>query len=131
MKKLIACLFVILITSCSTNDESTLDVYYDILPVESAVVPEEFQLGYVHQITLTYTLPTTCHAFNSIYATGIGTERTIAISAYASSGNGYCEPAEIEKEVTFDFKAEEPGTYIFKFWQGEEDYLIIEVPVID
>ena len=39
-------------------------------------------------------------------------------------------------EATFNFIVTSNGSYIFKFWQGvdendEDQYLIIEVPVID
>ncbi|WP_233586851.1 hypothetical protein [Formosa maritima] len=131
MKKIIACLFVFLIFSCSTNDDSTQDVYYEILPIESAVLPEEFHLGDVYEITLTYIKPSTCHAFNNIYFEQELNERTLAVVAYVTSGNGNCQPTEIEAEASFDFKAENAGPYIFKFWQGGDNYLVVVVPVVD
>ena len=131
MKKLIACLFVFLFFSCSTNDDSTQDIYYEILPVESAVLPDEFQLGEVYEITLTYIRPSTCHAFNNMYYLEELNERTVAVVAYVISGNGNCQPTDIEAEASFDLKAEDSGSYVFKFWQGGDNYLVIEVPVVD
>jgi hypothetical protein len=131
MKKVIACLFVFLIISCSTNDDSTPDIYYEILPIESAVLPDEFQLGDTYEITLTYIRPSTCYAFNSIYYLQETNKRTVAIVAYIVSGNNNCETLNEEMEASFDFKATNSGYYIFKFWQGGDNYMTVEVPVVD
>lgn len=131
MKKLIACLFVFLIISCSTSDDSSQDIYYEILPVESAVMPDEFHLGDTYEITLTYIRPTSCYAFNNIYNVQEANEHKLAIVAYLVSGNDNCETLNEEMEASFDFKATHSGSYIFKFWQGGDDYMVIEVPVID
>ena len=49
--------------------------------------------------------------------------------------NATCETLENELvENTFNFKVTSNGSYIFKFWQGEDEagedqYLTIEIPV--
>ena len=131
MKKLIACLFVFLIISCSPNDDGSQDIIYEILPVESAVLPDEFILGDVYEITLTYIKPSTCYAFNNIYYLKESNIRTIAVVTYQVSNNNYCETLNEEVETSFEFEAVESGTYIFKFWQGDDNYMVVEVPVVD
>jgi hypothetical protein len=131
MRKIIACLFVFLIFSCSTSDDGSQDVYYEILPVESAVLPDEFQLGEVYEITLTYIKPSTCHAFSNIYSLTELNVNTIAVVSYIAADNSNCQSTETEAETSFDFTVENSGSYIFKFWQGGDNYMIIEVPVVD
>ncbi|MFL0352949.1 hypothetical protein [Xanthomarina sp. GH4-25] len=131
MKKLIVYLFVCFIFSCSTNDDSSQGFYYEILPVESAILPEEFTLGDVYEITLTYIKPSTCYAFNNIYNTEDANEHKIAIVTYVSLVDNNCETLDEEVETSFSFKAENSGTYIFKFWQGDDNYMVVEVPVVD
>ena len=47
-----------------------------------------------------------------------------------------CAAADTQLQATFNFEATETGTYIFKFWQGQDDYgedsyLTVEVPVLE
>ena len=135
MKKLLICLFTLSIFSCSIGDD-TPDTHFEILPVESIVIPEEFDLGVTYEIMLTYIRPSTCHAFNDIYYVAELNERTVAIVTTVFNGGNNCEEIATELETSFNFKATSSGSYIFKFWQGEDDngedqYLTIEVPVID
>ena len=67
MKKIFFLLLIaISVTSCSVDDDVN-DFYYEILPVESVEIPEEFVLGQTYEITVTYLRPTTCHVFNNFY----------------------------------------------------------------
>ncbi|MCX7551381.1 hypothetical protein [Xanthomarina sp. F2636L] len=132
MKKFVAYyLLVSFIFSCSTSDDSAQDVYYEILPVESAIVPDQFHLGDTYEITLTYIRPSTCYAFNNIYFVQEANERTVAVVAYVVSGNNNCETLNEEMETSFNLKATQSGSYIFKFWQGGNNYMVVEVPVVD
>lgn len=132
MKKFVAyCLLVMFIFSCSNSDDTTQDVYYEILPVESATLPDQFHLGDTYEITLTYIRPSTCYAFNNIYYLKEANERTVAVVAYVVSDNNTCVTLNEEMETSFDFKATNSGSYIFKFWQGDDNYMVVEVPVIE
>ena len=135
MKKILCILLVITLYSCGLSDDS-LDQRFEIIPVESAIVPEEFILGNIYRIDLTYIRPTTCHAYNNIYFIPDGNERTIAVINTVFEGNGNCEAIDTELEASFDFKALEEGSYIFKFWkgmdvEGQDIYETIEIPVIE
>ena len=120
--------------SCSLGDDS-LDTHFEIIPVESVSMPDEFILDEIHLIELTYFRPSTCHAFNNIYYVAESNERTVAVVNIVFDSNDNCEEILIESEASFNFKPTELGPYIFKFWQGKNDdgedlYMIVEIQVI-
>jgi len=119
MKKLTVCLLFILALSCSTDDGMD-PVSFVILPVENAIVPTEFERNESYDI----------------YYTRETNERTVAIVAKYFQSNNNCVEIDEPTEASFRFKATTEDLYIFKFWQGEDEngedqYMIIEVPVID
>lgn len=135
MKKLIAICFLISFMSCSLNDEGE-SYSFEILPVEVVDIPNEFQLGETYPITVSYFRPSTCYNFKEFYYLRENNERTVAPITYVFDRND-CQTLENELvEATFNFVVTSNGSYIFKFWQGEDSegdpiYLTIEVPVID
>ncbi len=116
--------------------DDTPDYSFEVLPIESVVIPDEFTLGETYPITVAYFRPTNCHAFKEFYYLRENNERTVAPINYVLN-NDNCETIEDDLvEATFNFLVTSNGSYIFKFWQGEDDngddqYLTIEVPVID
>ena len=134
MKKLFALgLILFLFTACSNDDG--YDFYYEILPVESVDIPEEFIYGETYPITVSYLRPTTCHYFREFYYKKVFNERTVAPVTYVLEKDD-CEDFDAELvESSFNFVVTGSGPYVFKFWQGEDEqgedqYLIIEVPVV-
>ena len=135
MKKVLALLLsVMLVASCSLEDDSP-DFQFEILPVESVIMPAQFTAGVAEEISLTFIRPTGCHIFNDFYYVSDGNQRTVAV--VASVSNSSCETdINEEVEVSFDFLPQELyQSYTFRFWQGvdenEEDvYYTVEVPVI-
>jgi len=135
MKKIIFILLTFILFSCSVENDN-IDTHFEIIPVESAILPDEFVLGNLHLIQLTYFRPSTCHAYNNIYYVADSNERTVAVMTKVFDSNGNCEEISTELEASFDFRATELGSYIFKFWQGTDDdgedlYMIVEVPVVE
>ncbi|WP_295985708.1 hypothetical protein [uncultured Algibacter sp.] len=135
MKRLVVfCLTLMLFASCSVDDDST-SFSFEVLPVESVDIPDEFELGETYPITVSYLRPSTCHGFKEFYYLKENNERTVAPITYVFDNND-CETLEDNLvEATFNFIVTSNGSYIFKFWQGEgtdgeTQYLIIEVPVI-
>ena len=124
-----------LFASCSIDDDGT-SFSFEILPVESVDIPEEFELGETYPITVSYFRPTTCHAFKEFYYLKENNERTVAPITYVFDNND-CEILDDNLvEATFNFKVTSNGSYIFKFWQGEDadgetQYLTIEVAVVE
>lgn len=136
MKQLLALsLAILLFTSCSVNDDQP-NFSFEILPIESVDIPTEFALGETYPITVSYFRPSTCHFFHEFYYSKENNERTVAAIDVVYDQNN-CETLEdVLVESTFNFIVTSNGSYIFKFWQGEDmngenQYLIIEVPVID
>lgn len=133
-------LFILLIltfslASCSLGDDGD-DFYYEILPVESVDIPSEFTFGETYEMHISYLRPSNCHVFNDFYYVSELNQRTIAVinTVYPNRG---CEDLENNiVEVSFNFIVNNNGTYVFRFWQGEDDngndmYYIVEVPVVE
>lgn len=135
MKKVFALLLsVMLATSCSLDDDSP-NFQFEILPVESVVMPAQFTAGVAEEISLKFIRPTGCHIFNDFYYVPDGNQRTVAV--ITSVANTSCETdINEEVEVSFDFLPQELyQSYTFRFWQGQDEsgndtYYIVEVPVI-
>lgn len=137
MKKLIALsLALVLLVSCSIDNENGSNYSFEILPVESVDIPSEFTLGETYPITVTYLKPSSCHLFKEFYYSKNLNERTVAPITIVYEDNN-CETLDTTTEdATFNFIVTGNGSYIFKFWQGEDangedQYLTIEVPVVD
>ena len=137
MKRLfLVCLVALSLASCSVENDDSNDFYYEILPIESVDVPEEFTLGETYEIHMSYYRPSSCYVFNDFYYDSELNQRTIAVvnSVYP---NHSCEPLDEELvDVSFNFKVNNNGTYIFRFYQGEDEtgddiYYIVEVPVTE
>ena len=123
---------VILMVSCS--DDDSYDYHYELLPIEDALVPEEFILGEVYDISLKYIAPADCYVNSDILYEYDRDARNVAVISLVIESND-CETIDLEQELTFQVNAEQESPYIFRFWQGDDDngdpiYLIIEVPVI-
>lgn len=135
MKKIFFLLLIaISFSSCSVDDGN--DFYYEILPVESVDIPEEFVLGETYEITVTYLRPTTCHVFNNFYYESELNQRTVAIVTTVYQNNDCLPLIDEQIEASFNFIVNSNGTYVFKFWQGEDEngndlYYIVEVPVVE
>ncbi|GAA3573021.1 hypothetical protein GCM10022395_22850 [Snuella lapsa] len=124
---------LVLFSACSIDNDGT-NYDLEVLPIESVDIPDEFALGETYPITISYLKPSTCHAFKEFYYLKDNNERTVAAINYVFEKDN-CEALENELvEATFNFVVTSNGSYIFKFWQGEDEnnedqYLIIEVPV--
>jgi hypothetical protein len=138
IKKLICLGFILALVACSSGstDDSKTGVSFEILPIESAIVPSSFSLNQTYQIRVLYYRPSNCHAFSEFYFEKQGSERVVAI-INSVIDNINCEALDNDLiEVLFNFVAEDSGTYLFKFWQGfdqngNDQYYIVEVPVLN
>ncbi len=128
-------LLLVMFGACSTDDD-TVNFNFEILPIENVDIPDEFELGEVYPITISYLKPTSCHRFNELYYLKDTNKRTVAVIDYVFERDD-CETLENElAETTLNFIVNSNGSYIFKFWQGEDNqgedqYLTIEVPVLE
>ncbi len=137
MKKLgFLLLFVMTLVSC-LPDDNTENINFEnkILPVDTVDIADEFRLGETHRVTLNYTRPNGCYVFNQFIVDSIDNQRIIAIvdTFYTEAE---CSQEPVEASVSFDFLVTRDDNYIFQFYQGQDDqgmdqYLIIEVPVVE
>lgn len=137
MKKVVFLLVLLMsLNSCTINDDDNNPTFgYEILPIESVDMPNEFVLGEVYTISVTYIKPSGCYVFNDFYYVSELNQRTIAVinTVYTDQN---CTTASITEEVSFNFVVTSTGTYVFRFWQGEDEngndlYYIVEVPVVE
>lgn len=137
MKKLFACLFILLSLACSVNDDGVQPSAVLMLPIESAIVPDEFVSGQEYEIFITYIRPTECHVFKDIYSQIESDGYMIAVMSNVFNEGNDCPPSTATVEKSFTFKpSRDKNTYVFKFWHGsnnsgEDEYIIVEVPVVD
>ena len=136
MKKHLVLLIGLVVFSCSLDNDSSTNTYQDPMPIETVTLPEEFVKNETYEIIITYLRPTTSHAFNNIFHQKNNNESTVVVLGTVFQSNGNCTNIGTELEASFNFTATQRGTYVFKFWQGENEnaedqYLTIEVPVIE
>lgn len=136
MKKFVVfCALMLSLISCSLGDDSSPSYRFEILPIESVDIPEEFTLGETYPITVYYNKPSSCYIFNDFYYDSELNQRTVAVINTVYTDRVCTQQVELAS-ATFNFMVNSNGTYIFKFWQGEDDngndlYYIVEVPVVD
>lgn len=136
MKKFLILIVIVIttLTSCSL-DENTANFYTEFMPIINVEIPSEFIHGETHDVLVSYNSPNTCYVFNNIaYQTNLN-ESTIAVVNTVYT-NRNCEDLNEEIEVSFSVFVNSLDTYVFKFYQGEDEegldqYLIIEVPVVE
>ncbi|SFN45981.1 hypothetical protein SAMN04487989_101569 [Bizionia echini] len=136
MKKLFVCLLIFLSFACSVNDDVQPNNVI-LLPVESAMVPNEFVVGQEYEIFLTYIRPTECHVYKDIYSQIESDGYMIAVMSAVYNENNDCPPITETVEKSFKIKPiRDKNTYVFKFWHGsngsgEDEFIIFEVPVVN
>jgi len=140
MKKLLLLALVLLIMSCSLEDDSP-NTYYELASITSNDLPPEFVLGKTYEIKLNYVLPSDCNIFQALDArrAGISTgERNqIYISIVtAVQENGDCNRDVLGPETSTKFvlTIDEEIDYTFRFWTGTQGnqplYEDVTIPVV-
>lgn len=135
MKKIFFTLFIIVVTvtSCTLYDEPN---QFEILAVESVVMPESYRVDSTSQIAVRYRRPTTCHIFNGFYYDINDFTRTVAIESLKLDQDNCTDATETLLEVPLDFEPKKPGNYTFKFYtgtnitSGEDEFINYEVEVL-
>ena len=127
-------LFLTIISLFACSDDDDENYHFEYIPVVSVDVPDEFTHHEVYDINITYELPNGCHSLYSYdYIYDEDSREIYPISIV--NDEGACTEALIQGEFSIEVHALQEEPYIFKFWQGEDEngedqYLIIEVPVV-
>ncbi len=134
MKKIFFVLFTLILLSSCSNDDG-LDYHYELLAVEDAFVPDEFEFGKVYNITVKYVVPDDCYVYSDILYEYDNDARNIAVISTVIDDKN-CANLDFEDELKFNIQALQDSPYILKFWQGDDEYgepiyLIKEVPVVN
>lgn len=134
IKRLFFVIFaVVLFVSCTDDDSSSY--HYELLPVEDALIPEEFIFGEIYDLSIKYIVPDNCYMNSDVLYEYDQDARNIAVISHVAS-NDNCDALDLEQELTLKVQALQSSPYIFRFWQGDDEngepiYLIMEVPVVN
>ncbi|MGY0391319.1 hypothetical protein ACW5R3_02010 [Bizionia sp. KMM 8389] len=137
MKSFFICALAILVFSCATDDEIQQTNRVVLLPVESAIVPNEVSIGETYEIIVTFKKPSDCYYYKDIYMRNDPDGTLVAVLASVLPDTYACQETNNIIEKTFILEPTRDITnYVFKFWHGntntgEDTYIIFEVPVID
>jgi hypothetical protein len=123
------------LTSCSLDDSDENSFYVEFLPIESVEVPEHFVYGETYDILLTYIKPSACYVFRDFYYVVNGNERIVAIENTVYTNENCIEDPE-SATVSLELTVTGTETYIFKFYQGKDEYGVdqyhlVEVPIME
>lgn len=121
MKKLIALFCVFMFVSSCSLDSDNKSIHFEILPVDSVILPAEFHVNTENNIVIKFLRPTSCHGFDGFYYEKDGFTRTVAIQSFVLIENNGCTTLNNQiLEQTLRFTPIETGTYTFKFWKGKD-----------
>jgi hypothetical protein len=120
--------------SCELDENNNQPFYFEVMPITSVEVPEQFVHGNTYEISVSYNRPSTCYQFNDFLYSISGSERSVAVVNTVYNDGCVSDP-EIAN-ASFDITILSNETYTFKFYQGEDEtgvdqYLIIDIPVIE
>jgi hypothetical protein len=105
--------------SCSPDNDLP-NYSYEVLPVASYEVPASFKVGETYTITLKYQRPSSCYGYQGIYYDKYLNVRTIGIQAVVDKDQVCDQALPPLSEVSFQFYASTPGSYIFKLYKGKD-----------
>lgn len=133
--KIILVFFIVVIFGGCSDDDDETSFFYELVTVQDALVPEQFNRGEIYTITVSYLRSSNCHSFAGFDYDKLGNERTVSVINLVVDRED-CQELDMTDplEVSFDFLVGEEDAYIFRFWQGKDEngdnqFLIIEVPV--
>jgi len=141
MKKIKIIALIILtscLASCLSNDDLGINFSYELVPIEEVAIPDEFMIGETYDIKVSYFRPSSCHSFSGFNYDRLSNERTVSVVNVVVNDGPNCENLEdadlIDASINFIVGSED--SYIFRFWQGRDDqgenqFLTIEVPVVE
>lgn len=120
-------------TSCSVDDGTNF--HFTPLRIVSAELPESFNFGETYDIPVTYIRPDDCTFFNGFdVVQADNTTRNVVVIGSVLTDEENCTDLAEETTTSFSFSVRFTGTYLFRFWTGEDEngqqqYIEVEVPV--
>ena len=125
---------VFFFTGCSVDDEPTPKLVYELVPIISTNLPEEFTSGETYDLRFTYSLPSSCHNYKGSTVEELDGGIGIGVIAYYNA-NKDCNEMTRTVDTGIQFVAGKEEFYIFKFWQGqneqgENQFFTVQIPVM-
>lgn len=119
--------------SCKFEDDN-VNFRFVPLQIVSADLPESFTLNETYEIRVTYVRPSGCFFFEGFDITDEATTTRNVVAIGSEFYEEVCTQAIEELEASFNFIVLYDETYLFRFWNGEDEngvdqYIEIEVPV--
>ena len=135
MKKLLLLFTLGVLLSCDIGDDDSINFTSEVMSIESVELPSEFIFGENYEIKVNYTRPSTCFEFQRILINpDVENSRTVAVIDTRYFDNS-CQQIISNASVSFNFSVSSNETQVFQFFQGivdgEDQYLIVEVPVVE
>ncbi|WGK65757.1 hypothetical protein [Croceiramulus getboli] len=124
---------IIFCSSCSVDDDG-LRFRYELSPIVDVEIPDTFEFGFVYDIPITYLRESSCHGFEGFENIRRDSTRTVAVVSTVIEDDT-CEPLLDDlRTVSFPFEVLFSQTYVFNFYQGDDEngepiYLTKMVPV--
>ena len=130
---ILLCFLVLIFQSCKFEDDR-VNFRFVSLQIVSADLPDSFELNETYEIRVTYVRPSGCIFFEGFDITDEATTTRNVVAIGSDFYEETCTQAVEELETSFNFIVLYEGTYIFRFWNGEDEngvdqYIEIEVPV--
>ena len=123
MKKLVSIVLALfLLNSCSVDQDQQPSYTVSVLPIESVIMPTvstTLPAPTTYPIIIKYKNPNSCTRYNGFYYKKDLLNRTVGIEVFSENGRT-CTVDNTLVEKTLNFEPIAAGTYIFKFYTGED-----------
>ncbi len=135
MRKLLIIVLLTSLFSCDIGSDDSPNFQSEIMSITSVDIPSEFVFGDTYEITVFYQRPNECYTFER-FLTQAGADNTRIVAVIDTRYfEDDCNTPPVSAEVSFNFTVASQDTYTFQFYQGtssngEDQYLIVEVPVV-
>jgi hypothetical protein len=128
-----ALLLFLVLNACDIGDDG-VNYHFVTLQITDVSMPESFDLNETYEIGVTLLVPNGCTQFEGFDIKSEATTVRNVVAIGTELDDLACTQVVSEVETTFEFICLYRGTYLFRFWTGENEqgvpqYLEIEVPV--
>ena len=135
MKKFVLLFVLGTLFSCDIGGDDDVNFELELMSITDVDIPLELIFNESNEITVNYVRPNGCYEFNDFIVQPQGNTRTVA-AVDTVFNDPDCSQNPVQASVSFNFRPLSMDPYIFQFYQGtnqsgEDQYLIIEVPVVE
>ncbi|WP_124979108.1 hypothetical protein [Nonlabens xiamenensis] len=113
------------LASCSLDNGDTVNINFEVVPVESVEMPATFTFGQTYDIPVTFNR-NECQAFEGFTVESELNQRSIGVVVATPEAD--CGPTDINETRDLRFLVASNGSYVFRFFSGfnqdqEPEYL--------